>query len=104
MKWYVPGLSNLNEKLSFVSIAPERNNPLSLTTVCGSASMLAQVTVEPALIDNEFGVNMNSLTTIRFESGVSAVHGVQIAIPQSAATLTAANHRRHRPIFMCAFS
>ncbi len=64
VKWYVPGLSNSNEKVSFVSTAPDRNNPVSLTTLCGSSSLLTQVTVEPALTVRELGVNMKSLIAI----------------------------------------
>src|SRR4030081_1612775 len=82
-------------------MAPERNSPVSLTTGCGSSSMLAQVTVAPALTDSEFGVNMNSLTTIRFASAICALDGVQIAIPHSVATPAAVNHVRHRPQVMC---
>jgi hypothetical protein len=72
-------LSNLNEKVSSVSLAPERNSPVSLTTLCGSSSLLAQVTVEPALIVSELGANMNSLITIWAESCGAALAGCPAA-------------------------
>jgi hypothetical protein len=100
----VPGLSNLKEKLSFVSIPPDLNNPVSLITLCGSSSMLAHVTVEPALTVNEFGINMNSLITIRVESEVPAVDGAQAPTIHNSAMLTVANHDRYRPAFICVLS
>jgi hypothetical protein len=75
-----------------------------LTTVCGSSSLLAQVTVEPALTVNEFGMNMKSLTRIRFGSADSAVDGVHSAIPHIAAAAAAVNHDRHRAGLICVFS
>src|ERR1700730_16354911 len=100
VKWYVPGLSNLNEKLSFVSMAPERNSPVSLTTLCGSSSMLAQVTVAPALTVNDTGTNMKSFTMILVGSEVAAVDGLWAAIHHSIATLTAVSSDRYRPGIM----
>src|SRR3984957_5379795 len=81
VKRYVPGLSNLNEKLSFVSMPPDLNIPVSLTAVCGSSSMLVQVTVEPALTVRGVGLNMKSLMMIFVVSGVSAVDGIETSIP-----------------------
>jgi hypothetical protein len=63
------------ERLSLVSIPPDLNSPVSLTTVCGSSSLLVQVTVEPALTVKGVGLNMKPLTTIRVESAVSATDG-----------------------------
>src|SRR2546423_13192358 len=91
-----PGVSNLNEKLSFVSMAPERNSPVSLTTVCGSSSMLAQVTVEPAVTVSDSGTNMKSFTTILVGSAVPAVDALQAATHHSIATPTAASGDRYR--------
>src|SRR5258708_12250273 len=66
VKRYVPGLSNLNEKLSSVSRAPERNSPVSLTTVCGSSSLLTHETCAPASMVKVVGLNMKSFTSILF--------------------------------------
>src|SRR6478735_8099581 len=54
-KWYVPGWSNSNENVSFVSMAAERNAPLSLTTVCGSSSLFSHVTVVPTFTVDDIG-------------------------------------------------
>ncbi len=80
----MPGLSNLNEKISFVSMPPDLNTPVSLTAVCGSSSILVHITVEPALTVSGVGLNMKSLTTILIESDVSAADGVSICIATSA--------------------
>src|SRR5256885_4939234 len=75
-------------------MAPERNSPVSLTTVCGSSSMLAQVTVEPALTVKDTGANMKSFTTILVGSAVSAFDALQAATHHSIATPTAASGDR----------
>src|SRR5205814_3732646 len=84
-------------------MAPERNSPVSLTTVCGSSSMLAQVTVEPALTVSDTGANMKSFTMILVGSGVPAVDGLQ-APHHSIATLTAVSSDRFRPCVIRVFS
>src|SRR5258708_21954704 len=71
VKRYVPGLSNLNEKLSSVSRAPERNSPVSLTTVCGSSSLLTHETCAPASMVKVVGLNMKSFTSILFGAAAS---------------------------------
>src|SRR5258708_35311943 len=71
VKRYVPGLSNLNEKLSSVSRAPERNSPVSLTTVCGSSSLLTHETCAPASTVKVVGLNMKSFTSILFGAAAS---------------------------------
>src|ERR1700722_20978021 len=54
---------------------PDLNSPVSLTTVCGSSSMLVHVTVDPVLTVKGVGLNMKSLTTIFAGSEVSAIDG-----------------------------
>src|SRR5579872_2591495 len=64
IKWYVPGRSKRKLNVPSVSIAPERNKPLSLTTLCGSSSLFAHETVVPALTVSDIGMNSKSFMTI----------------------------------------
>jgi hypothetical protein len=53
---------------------------VSLTTVCGSSSLLVQVTVEPALTVKGEGLNIKSLAKIVVVSEDSAADGVYTSI------------------------
>src|SRR6267143_5347692 len=98
----MPGLSNLNEKLSSVSRAPERNSAVSLTTVCGSSSLFVQVTVEPALTVSDAGPNMKSLaTTIVAAPGLPAANAPGVTVHRSATTLVAIGSNWRSDIDMC---
>ena len=99
----MPGLSNLKEKDSSVSTALERKSPVSLTTVCGSSSLLAQMTVVPALIVNELGANMKSLMTICGGSDEAALEGQLAAAAHRSATLSSVNELRKRREIMACF-
>src|SRR5271166_294485 len=89
--WYVPGLSNLYEKLSFVSTPPDRNSPVSLMTLCGSSSILTHVTVVPALTVKDIGVYMKSLIWTLGPSDAQVLVGLKVAAHPSAATTASAN-------------
>src|SRR6266436_563467 len=98
----MPGLSNLNEKLSSVSRAPERNSAVSLTTVCGSSSLFVQVTVEPALTVSDAGPNMKSLaSTIVAAPGLPAANAPGVTVHRSATTLVAIGSNCRSDIDMC---
>src|SRR6266436_6383599 len=98
----MPGLSNLNEKLSSVSRAPERNSAVSLTTVCGSSSLFVQVTVEPALTVSDAGPNMKSLaTTIVAAPGLPAANAPGVTVHRSATKLVAIGSNWRSDIDMC---
>src|SRR6267143_5381322 len=98
----MPGLSNLNEKLSSVSRAPERNSAVSLTTVCGSSSLFVQVTVEPALTVSDAGPNMKSLaSTIVAAPGLPVANAPGVTVHRSATTLVAIGSNWRSDIDMC---
>src|SRR5271156_4788461 len=100
IKWYVPGWSNLKEYVSPVSIAPERNSAVSLVTVCGSSSLLVQVTVAPALMVAVIGANMKSLITICAWSGESTAIDVPAAAMKNMAALSIASRFQLFLLFM----
>jgi hypothetical protein len=89
-------LSNVNEKLSFVSMAPERKRPVSPTTVCGSSSWFVHVTVEPAGTVRVLGENMKFFATTIVADALSAAEAFQGALQVSTARLAAASMRRNR--------
>src|ERR1700687_3523585 len=89
--WYVPGLSNLYEKISFVSKPPERNSPVSLMTLCGSSSIFTHVTVVPALTVNDIGVYIKSLIRTLGASLAQPLVGPKLAAHPSAANTISAN-------------
>src|SRR5580765_6332757 len=99
--WYVPGLSNLYEKLSLVSRPPERKRPVTLTTVCGSSSMLTQLTVAPDLTVTDIGVNIKSFSRILAGSTAEAVAGTRAPTALSAARPMTARDFRWGVSFMC---
>src|SRR5450631_2846479 len=92
--WYVPGLSNLYEKVSFVSKPPERNNPASLMTLCGSSSILTHVTVVPALTVNDIGIYIKSLIRTLGSAAAQALVGPKVVAQPSAAKPISANDAR----------
>ena len=65
-----------------------RNKPLSLTTVCGSSSLLSHVTVVPALTVDDVGWNMKSFTTIVSETSDDALDDIEVRARQTAAAAT----------------
>src|ERR1700687_3439378 len=92
--WYVPGLSNLYEKISFVSKPPERNRPVSLMTLCGSSSILTHVTVVPGLTVNDIGIYIKSLIRTLGSSAAQALVGPKVAAhPSSAKPISASDVR-----------
>src|ERR1041385_4118304 len=82
----VPALVNLNEKDSPVSIAAERNSPSALTTVCGSPSLLCQVTVLPGETVRVLGPKLKFLMVTSPFWGVALAHANASVLMQRAAT------------------
>src|ERR1017187_3705190 len=85
--------------VSLVSTPPDRNNPVSLTMVCGSSSLLIHMTAVPALIFNDVGANMKSLIAMRAGPGGAAFAQV-LAGADTKAVASIANKVRVPRLFM----
>ena len=99
--WYVPGLSNLCEKLSLVPKALEWKRPVSLTTVCGSSFTLTQLPVEPDLTVTDIGVDIKPFSRTLAESAAETVAGTRAPTPLSTARPVRARDFRRGFSFMC---
>src|SRR5690349_849781 len=86
----VPAWVNLKEKDSPVSIAAERNSPSALTTVCGSPSLLCQVTVVPDATVIVLGPKLKFLIVTSLFSGVALAQAKASVLRQRAAAMVLA--------------
>ena len=76
-------MSNQYEKLSLVSRPLERNSPVSLTTLCGSSSLLTHVTVVPTFTVS--GAKLKSLMNVWVSAAAQAMVGGHTATNPTAA-------------------
>src|SRR5262249_22230450 len=79
--WNLPGVVKVNENLSPVSRACDLNRASLSTTVCGSSSLLIQVTVVPAGTVRAAGAKLKSRISIVFaaaSAGPLASHGMVV--------------------------